>query len=147
MKKCNIFLLTLSLIFIGIISLQAQDDKIETKTLIIDEVNTTDGSANLIAKAYASYTDIAGSGMHNNSNNIISMTKITTGTDRVRVKFNGTYANSLAIVATPIQQDISSGYFCTVAYVDSDEVDIFVHLLNAAPSGDQSFSFIAFATN
>jgi hypothetical protein len=112
---------------------------------ISGEVNTPAGSSNMIAKAYGSYTDIAGSGMINQSSNVVSMTKITSGADRVRIRFNGNYASSLAITATPIQHDISSGYFCTVDYFDADEIDVYVHLLNGADAGDQSFSFVAFA--
>lgn len=112
---------------------------------IYGEINTSPGTSNMIARGYGSYTDIAGSGMHNQSSNIVSMTKITTGTHRVRIKFNGNYAASLAITATPIQNDISSGYFCTIIYVDADEIDVVCHALGGSAAGDQSFSFMAFA--
>lgn len=112
---------------------------------VYGEINIPAGSSNMIAKAYGSYTDIAGTGMHNQSSTVVSMTKITTGTDRVRIKFNGNYAGTLAVTATPIQNDISSGYFCSIAYVDADEIDVYVHLLNGSDAGDQSFSFVAFA--
>ena len=114
---------------------------------IFGEVNYSGGSSNMIAKAYGSYTDIAGPGMNRQSSNVVSMTKITTGITRVKIKFDGNYAGSLAITATPIANDIASGYFCTVSYLDADEVEVTCWTSAGSTASDQSFSFVAFAQN